>query len=88
MSKNEYLMACVEERQRHETALSVWRDFIDERRGEIMRKFSEGDYSNLYDDMSELRLLKAYEDNCYARISRGNAAEEIMSRPKEENKKC
>ena len=83
MSENEYLRKCVEEGKKHELALSVWRGFIENRREEIMKKFSEGDYSSLDDDMSELRLLKMYEDTCYVNMDRGNSAEEKLNRLKD-----
>ena len=67
--------------RRYKIAMEVWREFLDNRREELMRTLEEKccDDWELQDITNELRVMKRFRDVSYRNIRRGEIAEEGLS---------
>ncbi|MBQ3399579.1 MAG: hypothetical protein IJG51_11875 [Synergistaceae bacterium] len=67
--------------RRYKIAMEVWRDFLDNRREELMRTLEEKYCEDwvLHDITNELRVMKLFRDVSYRNIQRGEIAEEELA---------
>lgn len=74
------LREAIEQGRRHKIAAEVLKEFLDNRKEEIMREFEEKYLSDgtIYDKLAELRVMRKFMDMSAKMISIGEIAEERM----------
>ena len=72
----------VERGRRYKIAAEVWREFLNDRREEIISNFEVGNYGEDNDKfnetLAELRIIKKFRDMSTAMINLGEIAEEDL----------
>lgn len=72
----------IEKGRRYKIAAEVWREFLNDRREEIIRNFEVGNYgadNNRFNEtLAELRVIKQFRDMSESMIAAGELAEEEL----------
>ena len=72
----------VERGRRYKIAAEVWREFLNDRREEIISNFEIGNYGvnndKFNETLAELRIIKKFRDMSTAMINLGEIAEEDL----------
>ena len=78
----EELREAVEKGRRYKIAAEVWREFLNDRREEIIQNFEQGNYGEDNDKfnetLAELRIIIKFRDMSTAMINVGEIAEEAL----------
>ena len=74
------LREAVEKGRRYKIAGEVLKEFLDDRREEIIRAFENGIYAgDIKEPLSELRIMKRFRSLCQTQIDIGELAEKELT---------
>ena len=74
------LREAVEKGRRYKIAGEVLKEFLDDRREEIIRAFESGIYGDdISEPLSELRIMKRFRSLCQTQIDIGELAEKELT---------
>ena len=77
MTDKEELLHDAETGRRYKIAMEVWREFLDNRREEIVKEIESGEWDT--DKLCELYVLKKFREISCMNIQRGEIAEEELA---------
>ncbi len=75
------LREAVEQGRRYKVAGEVLKEFLDDRRDEIIRGFENGEYpEDINEPLSELRIMSRFRQLCQTQIDIGDLAEKELAK--------